>query len=79
VAIAPRLTVRLARLGSDGRGGAAPLGAVWRETAVRVDGRRYRDRFTGAALAARTHGGSHRLALDEVFTDFPVALLERAD
>lgn len=58
-----------------------PLGeAAWKETSVRVPGewvgRRYRNLFTGEELAVRKGGEGAGFSLGELFSNFPVALLE---
>jgi (1->4)-alpha-D-glucan 1-alpha-D-glucosylmutase len=68
VAIAPRLTARLA-----GGSREPPLGAIWADTAIPVTGRRYRNLYTGR----RTVAVEGALPLAQVLADFPVALLEK--
>jgi (1->4)-alpha-D-glucan 1-alpha-D-glucosylmutase len=58
-----------------------PLGeASWKDTWVRVPegwvGRRYRNLFTGEELTVRNGGGGAGFPLGELFSNFPVALLE---
>lgn len=66
------------RLIADGN--APPLGpAIWGESwlslpALQV-GRKYRNLFTGEMILAVPRDGGFALALDEVFANFPVALL----
>ena len=60
----PRLTTRLVKPPQ------LPLGAVWGDHALEVGGR-WRNAFTDEAVAGE------RLALNDVFATFPVAILER--
>jgi (1->4)-alpha-D-glucan 1-alpha-D-glucosylmutase len=58
-----------------------PLGeAAWKDTWVRVPGewvgRRYRNLFTGEELAVRNGGEGAGFSLGELFSNFPVTLLE---
>ena len=59
--VVPRLTTRFRRV---------PLGEVWGEHALPINGR-WRDAFTGEVVEGA------QLALREVFATFPVAVLER--
>ncbi len=74
IVLVPRL---LTRLGGPGR---LPLGeAVWQDTRLllpaQVSAARWRNLFTGQVVTAKQEQGQAVLALDEVFADFPVALL----
>ncbi|MCI0546605.1 MAG: malto-oligosyltrehalose synthase, partial [Candidatus Rokubacteria bacterium] len=79
IAVAPRLTARLA-----GLGGPAPVGPdAWGDTWLPLDepalAVRYRDVLTGAVLEPERRGEQMGLALARVLSEFPVALLHRAD
>jgi len=75
ITVVPRLVARL-----TGNGTRLPLGPdVWGDTRVVLppdlpEGP-YVDRFTGARIRAGTRGGSEGLAVAELLSDFPVALL----
>jgi (1->4)-alpha-D-glucan 1-alpha-D-glucosylmutase len=60
-----------------------PIGPeVWREAVLPMPGepgRVYRDLFTGRSLTTTAQGGRAELALADVFSDFPVAALDRVD
>lgn len=75
--IAPRFFTRLVS-----GPGELPLGeAAWKDTSVAVPfdeaGGRYRNIFTDETVAVYEESGTLLLRLSEVFTAFPVALLER--
>ena len=75
----PRL---LARLVPDPH--VPPVGShIWGGSWLAVPpigaGQCYRNLFTGETVEAAGHNGSTALALDQVFANFPVALLTRED
>jgi (1->4)-alpha-D-glucan 1-alpha-D-glucosylmutase len=76
IVVAPVLIAGLVRRELE-----APIGeAVWRDTAVLLGGEpghRYRDLFTGAALASEPKRGRASLPLAQVLGSFPVAALLR--
>jgi (1->4)-alpha-D-glucan 1-alpha-D-glucosylmutase len=72
IAVVPRLVATLTR----DRGFALPEASDWKGTRIPLPDElagRYRNALTGEELRA----GKHGLDADEVFADFPVALLER--
>jgi (1->4)-alpha-D-glucan 1-alpha-D-glucosylmutase len=72
ITVVPRLT---ARLGADG---AAPLGRIWKGTAVRLPFRlrsRTTEVLSGQRVAAKRDSRGSYLAVDELFHHLPVALL----
>ncbi len=75
--VVPRLFARLTNNGT-----ALPIGPeVWQDTRVLQPfdpaASRYRNVFTGEVVALDEHDGQSGLALEKVFAEFPVALLER--
>jgi (1->4)-alpha-D-glucan 1-alpha-D-glucosylmutase len=79
IVVAPRFYTGLAAF-PDG----LPVGpAVWKDTGVlipsAVAGSRFRNVLTGEALAGVGGGAGAILALSEVLSNFPVALLEKRD
>jgi (1->4)-alpha-D-glucan 1-alpha-D-glucosylmutase len=79
VAAVPRLPATLMR----DRGFALPDAEAWRDTRIGGGGGtlegRWRNVLTGAEVEGRPGDGGAALAADELFADFPVALLERAE
>ncbi|HEV2148044.1 MAG TPA: malto-oligosyltrehalose synthase [Longimicrobiaceae bacterium] len=77
VAAVPRLPATMMRE----RGFALPDAEAWRDTWIEgSDGilaGRWRNVLTGAEVEGVERGGGTALAVDELFADFPVALLER--
>ncbi len=79
IIVVPRFLTRLIP-----GGGSVPFSkAVWGDTSLvlpgTAPGARYRNIFTGELLEARAAEGRTVLSLADVFTCFPVALLEQAD
>ena len=73
--IVPRFLTRLTQMGE------MPLGEkTWEDSWLVMPGEmsanRFRNIFTGEMLGSVEQGGGTRIALDQVFANFPVALLE---
>jgi (1->4)-alpha-D-glucan 1-alpha-D-glucosylmutase len=81
VVVAPRLLTRLAaKAGEIGQ----VTGNVWADSSlvlpVALGGiKRFRNIFTGEVLEAVTQDGKNILPLDQIFTSFPVAMLEKIE
>jgi (1->4)-alpha-D-glucan 1-alpha-D-glucosylmutase len=63
-------------------GASVPFGkAVWEDTHLVLsageEGSKFRNVFTNEILSSVTQGGMTRLPLADVFSSFPVALMER--
>ncbi|NJN17126.1 MAG: malto-oligosyltrehalose synthase [Oscillochloris sp.] len=75
IVVAPRLTALLAQ-GEE----VPPLGDLWHDTRLSLPesaGTRYRDLFSGVELTVRADESGPGLALSEILSHFPIALLEK--
>jgi (1->4)-alpha-D-glucan 1-alpha-D-glucosylmutase len=76
ITVVPRLVATLTR----DQDFALPTAKLWKDTRIVLPAElagRYVHRLTGAEIKARAHGGGAVLDAQELFADFPVALLER--
>jgi (1->4)-alpha-D-glucan 1-alpha-D-glucosylmutase len=76
ITVVPRLVATLTR----DQDFALPTAKLWKDTRIVLPAElagRYVHRLTGAEIEARAHGGGAVLDAQELFADFPVALLER--
>ncbi|MDQ3388604.1 MAG: malto-oligosyltrehalose synthase, partial [Gemmatimonadota bacterium] len=78
VTVVPRMVAELTRES----GYALPDRSLWKGSFIEgteaLLGGRWRNAFTGEELVARPRGVGVALAADELFADFPLALLERS-
>ncbi|MDP2728043.1 MAG: malto-oligosyltrehalose synthase, partial [Dehalococcoidia bacterium] len=79
IVVVPRLI-----FGLVGNAGMTPTGSqVWEDSCLilpdRLSGQRYRNIFTGEMISATPCGREKGLSLAEVFSLFPVAVLEKSD